>query len=183
MSKRFLYKHSDNVIRIQDKGFRFVILEKQDYVDKMLGQLNNTLHYNQLSQDPTIVHLEWVKAWSLKWKGKGQITSEIANWVVNVNPKPGAAFGNVKTHKINNPRRLITSCCGTAIERLSSFTELYLKPQSQNLPSIVKDTTDLLNKLAKINEKGPFPEGTLLVSWDVVATFPNIDDKLGLKSN
>ena len=88
MSKRFLYKHSDNVIRIQDKGFRFVILEKQDYVDKMLGQLNNTLHYNQLSQDPTIVYLERVKAWSQKWQGKGQITSEIANWVVNVNPKP-----------------------------------------------------------------------------------------------
>ena len=39
--------------------------------------------------------------------------------------QPGVAFGNVKTHKKGNPLRLITctSCCGTAIERLSAFTE------------------------------------------------------------
>ena len=42
---------------------------------------------------------------------------------------------------------LITSCCGTAIERLSAFTEFYLKPLAQTLPSFVKDTTDLINKI------------------------------------
>ena len=76
--------------------------------------------------------------------------------------------------------RLITSCCGTAIERLSAFTEFYLKPLAQSLPSFVKDTTDLLNKVQLLNESGPFSPGTLLVSWDVVAMFPNIDNNLGI---
>ena len=31
-----------------------------------------------------------------------------------------------------------------------------------------------------MNDTGPFPDGTLLVSWDVVAMFPNIDNDLGL---
>jgi hypothetical protein len=31
-----------------------------------------------------------------------------------------------------------------------------------------------------LNDTGPFPDGTLLVSWDVVAMFPNIDNDLGL---
>ena len=83
--------------------------------------------------------------------------------------------------KEGNPLRLITSCCGTAIERLSSFTAFYLKPLAQALPSFVKDTTDLINKIQTLNsEKGPLPSGCLLVSWDVVAMFPNIDNNLGI---
>ena len=100
-----------------------------------------------------------VKEWSHKWFSEGQISQEIAAWVVNLEPKPGVAFGNVKTHKRDNPLRLITSCCGTAIERLSAFTEFYLKPFSQNLSSFVKDSTDFINKLEDLNAKGPFPEG------------------------
>ena len=93
----------------------------------------------------------------------------------------GATSGErVKTHKEGNLLRLTTSCCGTAIERLSSFTEFYLKPPAQSFPAFVKDTTDLLNKVQLLNESGPFPRGTLLVSWDVVAMFPNIDNNLGI---
>ena len=63
---------------------------------------------------------------------------------------------------------------------MSQFTEFYLQPLARKLPSFIKDTTDLLNRIEDLNRNGPFPEGTLLVSWDVVSTFPNIDNKLGL---
>ncbi|XP_068675529.1 uncharacterized protein [Montipora foliosa] len=176
-------KSSDKVIRIQDKGSRFVILNQEEYQDKMLGQLNNNLHYNKVNSDPTPEHFEKVKNWGRKWLGEGQISQEIATWVTNLEPKPGVAFGNVKTHKEANPLRLITSCCGTSIERLSAFTEFYLKPLAQNLPSFVKDTSDLINKIQALNaEKGPLPPGSLLVSWDVVAMFPNIDNNLGISA-
>ena len=69
------------------------------------------------------------------------------------------------------------------IERRSSFTEFYLKPLAQALPSFVKDTTDLINKIQTLNpEKGPLPPGCLLISWDVVAMFPNIDNNLGISA-
>ena len=167
-------KHSDNVIRIQDKGSRFVILNRQEYQSKMLGQLNNSLHYDIVDLDPTLDHFEQVKTWGRKWLSERQISQEIATWIINLEPKPGVAFGNVKMHKRDNPLHLITSCCGTAIERLSAFTEFYLKPLSQNLPSFIKDSTDLINKIQALNAKGPFPVGSLLVSWDVVSMFPNI---------
>ena len=93
----------------------------------MLKQLNNSLHYNKVDSDPTPEHFERVKNWGRKWLGEGQISQEIATWVANLEPKAGVAFGNVKTHKQGNPLRLITSCCGTSIERLSAFTEFYLK--------------------------------------------------------
>ena len=96
--------------------------------------------------------------------------------------KPRVPFENVKTHKHDNPCWLITFCCGTAIEQLSAFTEFYLKPLSQSLPSFVKDSTDLINKLEDLNAKGPVHEGSLLVSWDVVSIFANIDNNLGISA-
>ena len=79
-----------------------------------------------------------------------------ADWVNNKKAKPGVAFGNVKTHKEGNPLRLITSCCGTPIEKLSAFTEFYLQPLARKLPSFIKDTTDLLKRIKQINNDGPF---------------------------
>ena len=146
----------------------------------MLEQLNNSLHYNRVESDPTFEHFEKIKNWERNWLAEGQINEEIAPWIASLEPKPGVAFGNVNTHKEGNPLRLITSCCGPAMERLSAFTEFYLKPLAQKLPSFVKDTTDLINKIQNLNrDKGPLPTESLLVSSDVVAMFPNIDNNLG----
>ena len=173
-------KNSDVTIRIQDKGSRFALIDSKEYNNKMFGQLNNPLHYKVLRLDPTSKHLGLVEQWCSKWLQRSEISPEIASWIVNRKAKPGVAFGNIKTHKKDNPLRLITSCCGTAIENLSAFTEFYLQPLARKQPSFIKDTTDLLNRIQKLNEQGPFPEGTLLVSWDVVSMFPNIDNELGL---
>ena len=42
-------KNSKVVIRIQDKGSRFVLIDDKEYEEKMFGQLNNQLHYKLLS--------------------------------------------------------------------------------------------------------------------------------------
>ena len=174
-------KQSNIVIRVQDKGSRFVLIDRREYEEKMLGQLTNSLHYMQLQVDPTFTYVDVVKPWCEKWVQVGEIIPKVANWVLNTKAKPGVAFGNVKTHKLGNPLRLITSCCGTAIENLSAFTEFYLQPLARKLPSCIKDSTDLLNKIEQLNQNGPFPPGTLLVSWDVVSMFPNIDNPWDLK--
>ncbi|XP_022810516.1 uncharacterized protein LOC111347550 [Stylophora pistillata] len=173
-------KNSNVVIRIQDKGSRFVLTNEREYEEKMFGQLNNQLHHEPLQLDPTSKYLALVESWCSKWLGKGEISPEVAKWVINKEARRGVAFGNMKTHKTGNPPRLITYCCGTAIKNISAFTEFYLQPLARKLPSYIKDTTDLLTKIEHLNTSGPFPTGTLMVSWDVVSMFPNIDNKLGL---
>ena len=103
----------------------------------MLGQLNIELHYKPVQSDPTSKHVSLVEKWCSKWLQKGQISIEVAEWVMNKEATPGVAFGNIKTHKAGNPLRLITSCCGTAIEHLSQFTEFYLQPLARILPSFI----------------------------------------------
>ena len=87
---------------------------------------------------------------------KGRDFPEVADWINNQKAKPGVAFSNVKTHKVGKQLRLITSCCGTPIENLSTFTKFYLQPLARKLPSFITDTTDLLNRIEEINNSGPF---------------------------
>ena len=96
-------KSSENVIRIQDKGSRFVVLSQQEYQNKILGQLNNDLHYDSIDSDPTLDHFEVVKEWSRKWFSERQISQEIATWVLIWNQNREWHLGmskhtNVTTH-------------------------------------------------------------------------------------
>ena len=68
-------KQADNVaIQIQDKGSKFVVIDKSDYDSKMKEQLENPLHYQKLEHDPSADYVEVIKQWSKKWLEKGQIS-------------------------------------------------------------------------------------------------------------
>ena len=64
-------RNSDVVVRIQDKGSRFVLTEKGECEDKIFVQLQNQLHYKPLQEDPTIKHLTVVESWCDKWVRAG----------------------------------------------------------------------------------------------------------------
>lgn len=78
-------------------------------------------------------------------------------WVEIVSPKhsAGAKFSQrlMKTHKIKNPTRLITSGCSTAVESLSKFVEKELYKMARNLPSRIKDRNELLNIKDNLSNK------------------------------
>ena len=90
-------------------------------------------------------------------------------------------FRNIKTHKINNPKRVIASGCSTAVESLSIFVENKLYKLAENLPSRIKDTNDMLNTIDNLNNNC-IPENAFLITFDVVNMFPSIHNKSGIKS-
>ena len=172
----------DIVIRLQDKGSRFVVLDRTDYIDKVESNLGDG-SFDLLPSDPSLAYYQIVKDWGTKWVNKGEITQPLLDCILNVRAKPGKNYGLIKTHKPNNPIRLITSGNGTVIENLSVFTEYFLHPCINKEPQILADTTALLKKVEDINHRfSPFPAGTLLVSWDVISMYPSIDNEVGLSS-
>lgn len=120
--------------------------------------------------------------WCNNWLSEGQINKKIAEWVIKGEPKPGTTFGHDNTHKEGNPLRLLPSCCDRAIERLSAFTEHYLKSLTPSLPSFVKNTTHFINEIEELNKQGHLPNDALLFSWDVVTISPNIDSTLCIEA-
>ena len=98
-------------------------------------------------------------------------------------------YGLIKTHKENNPARVITSGCGTAIEFLSIFVEKYLYKEVDKINSRIKDTPNMLNIIDDINNNNNnnnnnsnmITDSSILVSFDIVNMFPSIDNISGWK--
>ena len=90
-------------------------------------------------------------------------------------------YGLVKTHKTNNPVRIITSGCNTAVDNLSIFVEKVLGKEVERIPSRIKVTSHILDIIDNLNDSD-LPENSVLVSFDVVNMFPSIDNESGIKA-
>ena len=90
----------DIVIRLQDKGSRFVILDRTDYIDKDESNLADS-SLDLLPSDPSLAYYQIVKDWGTKWVNKGEITQPLLDCILNVRAKPGKNYGLIKTHKPN----------------------------------------------------------------------------------
>ena len=90
-------------------------------------------------------------------------------------------YGNIKTHKTDNPSRVSTSGCNTPVEHLSIFVEKVLYGIASELPSRLKDTNHLLDIIDDLSNLNLHPE-SVLVSFDVINMFPSIDNKMGINS-
>ena len=90
-------------------------------------------------------------------------------------------YGNIKTHKAENPARVIISACNTAVEHLSIFVEKVLYGIASELPSRIKDTNHMLDIVDDLNNLNLHPE-SVLMSFDIINMFPSIDKKMGINS-
>ena len=173
-------KESKLVMRTQDKGNRFVIVDKSTDKLKANEQIMRS-SFVELEHDPTKLHIEKVKLWAEKWHQLGEISKDWKNYVINTDAKPGKNSTLYKTHKPGNPVRLLTSGCNTAIENLARFVEVICAPLAENLPSRIKNTSHLLDIIDHINGNG-ISNNTTLVSFDIVNMFPSIDNTKGIKA-
>ena len=58
-------KSWDNrVVRLQDKGARFIVLDKQSYCDKILDNITSGGSHKIVQPDPTANHEEIVLKWA-----------------------------------------------------------------------------------------------------------------------
>ena len=83
-------------------------------------------------------------------------------------------FGLIKTHKENNPARVITRGCGTATEFLSTFVEKYLYKEVVKINSRIKDTPDMLDITDDNNNNNNMIMNTNPVSNVITQCFDNV---------
>ena len=106
----------DKVIRVQDKGSRFAVLETNSYKEKVEQQINRSF-FDKLGTDPSPKFKDKVNNWLEKWLYI--ITNEWKEFIRSDNCNAGKMYGMVKTHKFDNPVRVITSGCNAVVEKLS----------------------------------------------------------------
>ena len=71
------------------------------------------------------------------------------------------------------------SNCRTSTGKASEFLDYHLKPIVQRGKSYIKDSGDFINKIKNLFN---IPEGTILVTADVVDIYPSIPHKTGLNA-
>ena len=101
-------------MRQQDKGNRFVIVDKEPDKIKAKGQIDRS-SFIKLNQDPTNNHIKLV------WFNLTELSKDCMKYIINEKANPGKNATLYKTHKTGIPVRLLISGCNTPIENLSRF--------------------------------------------------------------
>ena len=160
------------VVRVQDKGSRFVILENEVYEEKIQQQIDRS-SFKELKDYPSKLFQQKINNWIEKWYAKKVIDNSWKDFISCDSPSAGKMHGLVKTHK--------ASGCNTAVENLSIFVEKVLYKDVERIPSRIKDTSHMLDIIDNLKDSD-LPENSVLVSFDVVNMFPPIDNESGIKA-
>ena len=171
-------KDSENLLRLQDKGKRFIYVDKETDIIKTEEQINDSNFIN-IRNDRTSSHIDKVRQWVNKWHKKKQISDDWKEYILNENATPAKNTPLYKTHKENTPVRVITSGCNTAIENLSIFVDKICLPLAQTNVTLIKDTSHLLDIIDNLNLNS-IPDTALLVSFDIINMYPSIDNRKGI---
>ena len=90
-------KDPDNprVIRVQDKGSRFVVDWKERYISKTLHYLKDSETFIATEVDPSEAVGERVQHWVDKWEGAENIIREVCDWIKVHSPRSATVYGHV----------------------------------------------------------------------------------------
>ncbi|CAF4246335.1 unnamed protein product, partial [Rotaria sordida] len=101
------------IITRPDKGRGVVLMDKQDYVNKIYAILNDSSKFSSLSEDPTLARENSLKSLLRKLHGQGQITDQFYYLTRPTGSNPGRLYGLPKVHKDGVPLRPVLSSIGT----------------------------------------------------------------------
>ena len=140
-----LKARDDIIIKRADKGGRVVVWSKELYLEEVQKQLSDGNFYRE-SEDRTSENNRKVEDAIVDEISHGNLPTSALN-LVQKKPRCSRFYLLPKIHKSGNPGRPIVSACSCPTELVSSYLDDVLQPFVKNLPSYVKDSTDVLRKI------------------------------------
>ncbi len=170
------------VIKPADKGSAVVILSIDDYIEEANRQLSNQSFYKLQSENLTAKFNSEIKAELDLMLENNEIGKKCHKYLYVEHPRTPLFYLLPKIHKgiTPPPGRPILSANDSPTERISEFVDFFLRPLVELLPSYIRDTTDLIVKLAAL---GTPPRNCLLVTLDVISLYPSIPILEGLRAS
>ena len=91
---------NNQTVRVQDKDSYFVILDNNDYEQKIQTQIDRS-SFNQLEEDTSNKSDIEINNWVLKWHRKKVLDDKWNSYITPHNSRPGKMYGNMKMHIIS----------------------------------------------------------------------------------
>jgi len=173
-----LRKNSKIIIKAADKGGGVTIMNTHDYDNKMKLHLDIPAYLkleNSIEYDPNEILNQYLL---LIMELKPFLSKKQYIWLYEAQNEKGIIYGLPKIHKKEVPIRPIISQVKSLTNRLHRYIQQLLKIGELQIPNIIKDTTDFINKLntyiPEIREK------TYLITLDVESLYTNIPIEWGI---
>ena len=173
-----LKNNNDIIIKPADKGGAIVIWPKKDYLTEAYRQLNNTNHYQRISDDPTPQIQQQIKT-LVKKMHDDQLIDDTTNKFLSpentTNTIPTTQNTQTwHTRKTNHIRLWMLYSETLTVRRLDPKTLL------QIIPSYIQDTTDVLKRIFALNDN--LPTGIIRITIYVKSLYTNIRNDEGIKA-
>jgi hypothetical protein len=169
------------IIKPADKGCATVILDKSQYKNEVLRQLNNKDYYAVIDMSFKQNNINKIKHIASELLTSGFICKKEYEFLTQpTNPERSRPFYilpkiHKDRHKWTTPNcpegRPIISDCGSETFNSARFLNQILLPLANKHPSFVKDTPDFLAKIKNII----LPDFCILVTADVSSLYTNLE--------
>ncbi|XP_069981900.1 uncharacterized protein [Penaeus vannamei] len=158
------------IITKPDKGRGVVILNKDDYHQKVLNILSDHTKFKRITTEMS-THLLYLedKLKRLLRTIKSSIDASTCNFLSTSGSKPGLLYGLPKVHKPNIPLRPIISSIGTFNYNTAKFLIPIISPLTTNQYTI-ENSTVFANEITSLNPEQPIT----MASFDVESLFTNM---------
>ncbi|XP_066018930.1 uncharacterized protein [Pocillopora verrucosa] len=146
-----------------DTGRTTVILNKQDYHNKVKALLDDTNTYEKLTSDPTRAIKNKLIQTLKEWRKEERIPNYLYNQLYPTAENVPKFYGLPKIHKKDVPLRPIVSSIGSVMYDTAKFLAKIMKPLVGLNSHHIVNSEDFVNKIAELE----VPPGQKLVSYDV----------------
>ena len=186
-----------------DKGGGILILDAEEVDTIMKNTLEEKDIFKKLPDDPRDDTKKSIKKMVKDFQEKNLLTAEEVFAISGQTKKGGMARGHefvvgkpymyplFKLHKLSQdeilmkkipPTRMVTSGVGGPTYRLGVFLDMILKPVIQQYckNELIRDSTDFLKELQKMEEDGKTTKMNFIGTLDVDALYPNIRKHIAL---
>ena len=178
-AKRFLNQHKDMIILQSDKGGTTVVINKDEYDEKMMQILGDAASFRALNNDPTNSIQSKSNKLINELEEKKVLTPEEAKKFRKYNTTCPKIYGNPKLHKEGIPLRPIVSGINGPTQVIAKFTaEILDRAYDKQNEYYTGDTF----KFTEFMKNRTIPQNYKVISLDVVNLFGNITKELVRKT-
>lgn len=156
------------LIQKADKGGSIVVLNTNDYVNKMLNMLNDPVTYTETATvDLNAAKVE-IDRIIFSLYANEYISKKQKNFLTRNKPKLPILYGLPKIHKKDCPIRPIVSQIDSPAYKLNKYLDYLLTTAEKCIPNLLQDTTKFLQI---INTLDALPENCILFTIDVTSLY------------
>ncbi|CAF4045091.1 unnamed protein product [Rotaria sp. Silwood1] len=166
-------KSMNDIIIVQAvKGSKIIILNKQDYINKIEDKLNDKNIYEQIKKDPMERLTKEIKLLATKLFREEKITQAKKFQLTGIDDLP-TVRGQPKLHKNNAPMRIVTCSRDTILSPTSKFVFNVIKDLRSTITSVICSSLKFVQQIMDTS----LQHDDNLASLDIVDLFTNIPVK------